>query len=32
MANLTAGEGDSVNSFDITLATMLAGLPTALRH
>jgi adenosylhomocysteinase len=26
MANLAAGEGDSLNSFDITLATMLAGL------
>jgi adenosylhomocysteinase len=26
MANLTAGQGDSLNSFDITMATMLAGL------
>jgi adenosylhomocysteinase len=26
MANLAAGEGDSLNSFDITLAVMLAGL------
>jgi hypothetical protein len=26
MANLAAGEGDSLNSFDITPATMLAGL------
>ena len=26
MANLTAGQGDSLNSFDITLGTMVAGL------
>ncbi|HUJ73400.1 MAG TPA: adenosylhomocysteinase, partial [bacterium] len=26
MANLTAGQGDTLNSFDITMATMLAGL------
>lgn len=26
MANLTAGWGDSLNAFDITLATMMAGL------
>jgi adenosylhomocysteinase len=26
MANLTAGEGDSLNTFDVTLATMVAGL------
>jgi adenosylhomocysteinase len=26
MANLTAGRGDTLNSFDITMATMLAGL------
>jgi hypothetical protein len=26
MANLTAGMGDSLNSFDITLGTMVAGL------
>jgi adenosylhomocysteinase len=26
MANLTAGHGDTLNSFDITMATMLAGL------
>ena len=26
MANLTAGQGDSLNAFDLTLATMVAGL------
>jgi len=26
MANLTAGQGDTLNSFDITMAAMLAGL------
>jgi adenosylhomocysteinase len=26
MANLTAGQGDSLNSFDLTLGTMVAGL------
>ena len=26
MANLTAGEGDSLNAFDITLAAMTAGI------
>ena len=26
MANLTAGEGDSLNAFDVTLAVMTAGL------
>ena len=26
MANLTAGQGDSLNAFDVTLATMLAGI------
>jgi adenosylhomocysteinase len=26
MANLTAGHGDSLNAFDVTLATMLAGI------
>ncbi|MGZ3459993.1 MAG: hypothetical protein ACXU86_15985, partial [Archangium sp.] len=26
MANLTAGWGDSLNAFDVTLATMVAGL------
>jgi adenosylhomocysteinase len=26
MANLTAGEGDTLNAFDLTLATMIAGL------
>jgi adenosylhomocysteinase len=26
MANLTAGEGDSLNTFDVTLATMVAGI------
>lgn len=26
MANLAAGQGDTLNSFDITMATMLAGL------
>jgi len=26
MANLTAGQGDSLNSFDITMATLAAGL------
>jgi adenosylhomocysteinase len=26
MANLTAGEGDSLNAFDITLAVMTAGI------
>jgi adenosylhomocysteinase len=26
MANLTAGQGDTLNSFDITMAVMLAGL------
>jgi adenosylhomocysteinase len=30
MANLTAGQGDTLNSFDITMATMLAGLRYAL--
>ena len=37
MANLTAGRGDTLNSFDITMATMLAGLrfiftPEAREH
>ena len=26
MANLTAGQGDSLNAFDLTLATMVAGI------
>jgi adenosylhomocysteinase len=26
MANLTAGEGDSLNAFDLTLALMVAGI------
>jgi len=26
MANLTAGQGDTLNAFDLTLATMVAGL------
>jgi len=26
MANLTAGEGDSLNAFDVTLAVMTTGL------
>jgi len=26
MANLTAGQGDSLNAFDVTLATMVAGI------
>lgn len=26
MANLTAGQGDSLNTFDVTLATLVAGL------
>jgi adenosylhomocysteinase len=30
MANLTAGHGDTLNSFDITMATMLAGLQYVL--
>ena len=26
MANLTAGEGDSINAFDLTLAVLTAGI------
>lgn len=32
MANLTAGEGDSLNSFDLTLAIMVAGIGYIVMH
>jgi adenosylhomocysteinase len=32
MANLTAGHGDSLNAFDVTLAAMLAGIDFMIRR
>jgi adenosylhomocysteinase len=32
MANLTAGQGDSLNAFDVTLATMVAGIGFMVRE